>query len=171
MNKIKKFFNSPVPIIIMLIIIIIVLLINTNYLMKSNKIYLFSASNDYVKINNGVISLNYDINILEGSDITYLKDKDITVTKYKIGYYVKDNDKLIPLSIIEDNDEGGFSLKALLEGINTFNINELNKNNNHFNKESTKLLNDGLYFIIEATDNKGNVISEITKTDLIKISK
>jgi hypothetical protein len=132
---------------------------------------MFNGSGDYVDIYNGVISMNYDINILEGSDITYTYDEDIVVVKYTIGYYVKDSDNLISIVAIEDEDEEGFSLKAVLEGISTFNITELNKNDKHFNKDTAKLLNNGLYFVIEAEDLNGEKIADITTLDLTKLSK
>lgn len=171
MKKIKEFFNSSRPIIVSLILIIIVLLIFSSYLMNSNKIYIFSGKSEYVDIHNGVVALNYDINLFEGSDIDYIKEKDITVTYYKIGYYVKDNDNLIPISVIEDQDEEGFSLKALVEGISAFNLNELNKNNKHINTDNKKLFNKGLYFVIEAVDKKDNNITDITTLEITKISK
>lgn len=170
-KKLKEFFNSSNPIIIALIIIIVVLISYTSYLMKSNKIFIFNGKSEYVSINNGVVSLNYDINLFEGSDIDYIKDKDVTVTYYKIGYYVKDNDNLVPITVIEDTDEEGFSLKALVEGISAFNLNELNKNNKHITKENKKLFQNGLYFIIEAVDKKENNITDITTLEITKISK
>ena len=132
---------------------------------------MFNGSDDYVTIYNGVVSLNYDVNVFEGSDIVYLPEKDEIVTKYKIGYYVKDGDNLIPISVIEDIDEAGFSLKALVEGISAFNLTELNKNNQHFTKQTKKLLNNGLYFVIEATSKDNKEIANITNMNLTKITK
>jgi len=132
---------------------------------------MFNASGEYVNIYNGIITLNYDVNIFEGSDIDYVPEKDVVVTKYKIGYYVKDGDNLIPIAVNEDKDEEGLSLKAILEGISSFNVTELNKNDKHFNKQSVKLLNDGLYFVIEATDKDGNVITNVTDMNMTRISK
>ena len=97
LNKKKdvKFFNSYNVIIISLIILVLVLIFFCSHLMKT---YMFNGSGKYVTIYNGVVSLNYDINIFEGSDITYLPLKDQAVTKYKIGYYVKVNDSLKELT-------------------------------------------------------------------------
>lgn len=170
-KKVKRFFKSYKPILIALIILVVILIIYCNYLLKSTKVYTFNGKGDYVEIYNGVISLNYDVNLLEGSDITYLKEKDIVVVDYKIGYYVKDGDNLLSLAVVEDQDEEGLSLKAVLEGIDTFNIKELNSNNKFFSKEKIELLNNGLYFVIEAKDKKGNDIKEAVKMDLIKLTK
>ena len=110
LNKKKdvKFFNSYNVIIISLIILVLVLIFFCSHLMKSSKTYMFNGSGKYVTIYNGVVSLNYDINIFEGSDITYLPLKDQAVTKYKIGYYVKVNDSLKELVVISDEDTDGY---------------------------------------------------------------
>ena len=170
-RKVKRFLTSYKPILFVLIIFIAVLLVYCNYLLKSVKVYEFYGSSDYVNISNGVISLNYDINLLEGSDIEYKKAKDIIVTDYKIGYYVKDGDNLLSIAVVEDSDKEGFSLQSVLEGVNTFNIVELNKNNFHFSKQKIELLNNGFYFAIEATDSKGNEIVDIVEMKLTKLTK
>ena len=174
-NKIRKFFrkffSSYSPLIVLLLIINIILISYCNYLLKSTKVFTFSGSSDYVSIYNGVLSLNYDINLLEGSDITYLPEKDIIVSDYKIGYYVKDGDNLISIAVKEDSDEEGLSLKAVLEGKGAFNVIELNTNNFHFNKERIALLKNGLYFVIEATDMKGNTLTDIINLSITKITK
>ena len=68
-ESLKKVFNSVRLLIITLILIIFILLLYCNHLMKSSKSYMFSGVSDYVTILNGVISLNYDVNLLIGSDI------------------------------------------------------------------------------------------------------
>lgn len=171
MKRIKRFLKSYRPVLIVLIILVIVLIAYCNYLLRSVKVYTFKGKSDYVNIYNGVISLNYDMNLLEGSDVTYIKDKDIMVVDYKIGYYVKDGDNLLSLAVVEDNDSEGFSLKAVLEGIETFNLVELNNNHKFFNKDKIELLNNGLYFVIEAKDKKNNDIMDVIKLDLTKLTK
>jgi len=170
-KKLKRFIVSYQPLVIILVILLAVVLIHTNNIIKSIKTYTFSGTGEYVEINNGVISLNYDMNYLNGSDIDYIKEKDLTVVDYKIGYYVKDGDNLISIGVIEDQNEDGFSLKNILEGKETFNIMELNSNNFHFTKERIDLLKNGLYFVIEAKDKKGNDINDVVKLDIRKITK
>ncbi len=170
-KAISNFFNSYKPILVVLILIIVVLINYCAYLLKSTKVYTFSGSSDYVSIYNGVISLNYDMNILEGSDVTYLKEKDIVVSDYKIGYYVKDGDNLVSIAVIQDADEEGLSLKAVLEGKGAFNVVELNSNHFHFSKERVELLKNGLYFVIEATDMKGNTVTDIINLSITKLTK
>lgn len=169
-KKDKKFFNSYNVIIISLIILVMVLIFFCNHLMKASKTYMFNGNGEYVSIYNGVISLNYDINIFEGSDIAYLPLKDVAVTKYKVGYYVKVNDSLKELVVISDEDKEGYSLKAVLEGISAFNVTELPKNDKYFNDEKIKNISS-LYFVIEATTKTGDVINDSFELNVSKLSK
>lgn len=169
-KKLKKILKSYQTILILLIILIVTLIIYTNYLVKNNDTYLFNANDEYVDIYNGVISLNYDINVFVGSDINYLKE-DIKVSKYKIGYYVKINDTYKEFIVKEDIDEEGFSLKNTIESISSYNLTELTKNKNYFSKEKIKALEDGLYFIIEAQTEKKETIYNKTDILLSKVSK
>lgn len=170
-KKIKKIIKSYHTIIICLIILCMFLMGYVWFLTGCNATYVFSGKNDYVEINNGVISLNYDINLFEGSDITYLKEKDIVLSEYKIGYYVKDNEVLKDLIVISDKNEYGFSLKALLEGINQFNISEPYQNKSHFKKEIKNNLDNGLYFMIEGKTIKDKELSVVLEINTSKISK
>lgn len=175
MKKLSKkkegtFFNSYNVIIISLIILVLVLIFFCNHLMKVSKTYMFNGNGDYISVYNGVISLNYDINIFEGSDITYVPVKDIAVTKYKVGYYVKVNDSLKELVVISDEDKEGYSLKSVLEGLSAFNITELPKNDKYFNTEKIKNINN-LYFVIEATTKQGDVINDSLELNVAKLSR
>ena len=170
-NKIKSFLGSFHLVLTMLIILIIILIIYCNYLLKSAKTYMFNGTGEYVTVYNGIISLNYNVNVFEGSDIEYIKEKDIVVTKYTMGYYVKDKDNLVSLAVVEDEDENGLSLKSLIEGISVFNLTELNNNKRYFTKDSKKLIDDGLYFVIEATTKDGENITNITEMEITKLSK
>lgn len=175
--KISTFFKSLKPILIGLIIVCIILIIININLTKSNAVYLFNGTNEYVDINNGVVSLNYDINLLEGSDITYIKENDIKVTDYAIGYYVINDDKYESVLAISNENavkDGTtvYSLKKLLEGTSVFNISEPNTNQFYFTKEHKKAIEkNGLYFIIEATTKKGDSIKEVVKLNVTKLTK
>lgn len=167
----KKFFNSCQPLIIVLILVIAVLLIFINHLMHATKTYMFNGTNDYIRILNGVAVINDSLAIFEGSDIDYIYEKDIMVTKYKIGYYVKVNNKLSPISIISGEDEDTLSLSKLLQGGTSFNVIESVSNDHYFSKENIKALNDGLYFVIEFTPKKGDEVKVETKIDISNMSK
>lgn len=169
-NKINKIFNSYKIIIIALILFIIFLLIYNNKLTSTYKTYIFSGSSDYVEINSGVISLNYNMNLFQGSNIEY-KEKDKTIVSYDIGYYVLSGEEYLPLATKAGEDEEGLSLKAIITGIDNFRIIEPANGNYYFTKEKIEGIENNLYFIIKAKDNKNNEIKDVIKLKVTKISK
>ena len=169
-NKINKIFNSYKIIIIALILFIIFLLIYNNKLTSTYKTYIFSGSSDYVEINSGVISLNYNMNLFQGSNIKY-KEKDKTIVSYDIGYYVLNGEEYLPLATKAGEDEEGLSLKAIITGIDNFRVIEPANGNYYFTKEKIEGIENNLYFIIKAKDNKNNEIKDVIKLKVTKISK
>lgn len=169
-NKINKIFNSYKIIIIALILFIIFLLIYNNKLTSTYKTYIFSGSSDYVEINSGVISLNYNMNLFQGSNIKY-KEKDKTIVSYDIGYYVLSGKEYLPLATKAGEDNEGLSLKAIITGIDNFRVIEPANGNYYFTKEKIEGIENNLYFIIKAKDNKNNEIKDVIKLKVTKISK
>lgn len=169
-NKINKIFNSYKIIIIALILFIIFLLIYNNKLTSTYKTYIFSGSSDYVEINSGVISLNYNMNLFQGSNIEY-KEKDKTIVSFDIGYYVLNGEEYLPLATKAGEDEEGLSLKAIITGIDNFRVIEPANGNYYFTKEKIEGIENNLYFIIKAKDNKNNEIKDVIKLKVTKISK
>ena len=169
-DKINKIFNSYKIIIIALILFIIFLLIYNNKLTSTYKTYIFSGSSDYVEINSGVISLNYNMNLFQGSNIEY-KEKDKTIVSYDIGYYVLNGEEYLPLATKAGEDEEGLSLKAIITGIDNFRVIEPANGNYYFTKEKIEGIENNLYFIIKAKDNKNNEIKDVIKLKVTKISK
>ena len=169
-DKINKIFNSYKIIIIALILFIIFLLIYNNKLTSTYKTYIFSGSSDYIEINSGVISLNYNMNLFQGSNIEY-KEKDKTIVSYDIGYYVLNGEEYLPLATKAGEDEEGLSLKAIITGIDNFRVIEPANGNYYFTKEKIEGIENNLYFIIKAKDNKNNEIKDVIKLKVTKISK
>lgn len=171
LNFLKKFFNSWQPILIVLILVIGGLLLFINHLMHATKTYMFNGVNDYVRILNGVAVIDDSLAIFEGSDVDYIYEKDIMVTKYNIGYYVKVNGNYTPISVVSGDDEDSLSLSKILEGGTTFNVIESVSNEHYFSKENVEALDDGLYFIMEFTPKKGDAVNVETKIDISNMSK
>lgn len=167
----KNIFNSVRMLIIALILIIFILLLYCNHLMKSSKSYMFSGVSDYVTILNGLISLNYDVNLLIGSDIEYTREEDNLVTDYKIGYYILKDNTLSPLVIKTGSDVPGISLKEIINEMSAFNISEPYNIKRFFSKENKKAFDEGLYFIIEAKTIDDEEILDKTELSLTKVSK
>ncbi|MDD2504745.1 MAG: hypothetical protein PHF21_00555 [Bacilli bacterium] len=139
--------------------------------MKSSKTYMFNGKSDYVTILNGVISLNYDVNLIQGSDIEYVNQEDKEVLEYKIGYYVLKENTLIPLVTKTGTDETGLSLKGIINEMSAYNIAEPYHNKRFFTKEIKESLEDGLYFMIEASTTDNEEIVDKIELSLSKVSK
>ena len=169
-DKINKIFNSYKIIIIALILFIIFLLIYNNKLTSTYQTYIFSGSSNYVEINSGVISLNYNMNLFQGSNIEY-KEKDKNIVSYDIGYYILSGEEYLPLATKAGEDKEGLSLKAIITGIDNFRVIEPANGNYYFTKEKIEGIENNLYFIIKAKDNKNNEIKDVIKLKVTNISK
>ena len=161
-KKLLNIINSYKVIIIVLILLCVFLLIYLNKITSANKIYLFEGSSDYVEVKSGVVSLNYNINLFQGSNIEF-KEKDKTVVSYDIGYYVLVNDEYLPLATKAGEDDEGLSLKELITGTDNYKIIEPANGNYFFTKDKINNLDSNLFFIIKATDNKNNEIKDAIK--------
>lgn len=171
-NNVKKLLNSYHTVLTILIIVCLISMFVSYRVMSLSNTFMFNGTNDYVKILNGVISTNYNVNLFVGSDIEYTLDKDIIINEYSIGYYTMQNNEYIKLAVIEGKDEVSLSLKKLLSSKSAFNLTEPTKNNHYFNKDTIKALKeDNLYFIIEVNTLDEEQIKEVLKIDLEQISK
>jgi hypothetical protein len=168
---ISKFFHSTKPILVILIILVSILLIFCYKLMHNNKTYMFNGSSEYVTILNGVINLNDNLSLFEGSDLTYVNKNDVTITKYNIGYYVKINNKYVKLIASSKEDEDGLSLKGLINQMLNFNITEPINNDVYFTKKIRNNIKDNLYFIIECTTKDNKSFKDVIKIDVTDLSK
>lgn len=170
-DKILKMLKSYHFILIILIIITLFVLMYCNKIMKQCNAYIFEGKSDYVEINSGVIALNYNMNLFQGSNINYIAKEDKSIVSYDIGYYVLINDEYQPLASMASDDEGNIiSLKKIIEGKDNFRVFEFSKSNYYFTKDKINNLNN-LYFIIKATDEEGNIINDVIKLELIKLTK
>lgn len=169
-DKVNNLFKSYKVIIICLVGICLFVLMYCNNLMKSCSTYLFEGNSEYVEIDGGVIALNYNMNLFQGSNIKYIYDTDIVITSYDIGYYVLVGEEYLPLASMASDDDGEVSLKKLIEGKDNFRVYEFSKSDYYFTDDKIDNINN-LYFIIKVKDTKGNEISDVIKLDIIKITK
>lgn len=170
-EKLINILNSYKTIIYISFLINIILMIFTYHILSSNKIYTFSGSDDYIKVSDGIISLNTDINVLNGNNIKYIYGLDYDIKEYKIGYYVMDDTKLVEIISNTIKLEENVKLSELINNFSSFNVVEKNNKSNHFTHYKKKLINDGLYLVLEAkTDTEENIFSKV-KLNVSKISK
>ncbi|MBQ3020989.1 MAG: hypothetical protein IJD92_02040 [Bacilli bacterium] len=175
MKKIKerifKIINSYKTIIFISLIINIILLILLNNTITNNKIYTFSGENEYIKVNDGLIVLNSDINLLNGNNIKYVNKEDYNIKSYKLGYYVMDNNKLVELISTNFEFENEMLLSETINNFTSFNIFEKNSTSTYFTKYKKNLIDDGIYLVLEAKTTDGNTVFCKVNLTISKISK
>lgn len=180
MNKIKKtsmkekmlkILKSYKTIIYISFIINVILIVFAYYLITNNKIYTFSGSDEYIRVSDGIIALNNDINLINGNNIEYIYGVDYDIKSYKIGYYVMDDTKLVEIISNNIELEVDIKLSELINNFSSFNIVEKNSNPNYFTSYKKELIQNGIYLILEAkTKDSENIFSKV-KLNVSKISK
>ena len=170
-DKLLNILKSYKTIIYVSFIINIILLIFTYYIMSSNKIYTFSGSDEYLRVKDGIISLNTDINLINGNNIEYIYGKDFDIKSYKIGYYAMDDTKLVEIISNTIELDTSVLLSELINNFTSFNIVEKNGSPNHFTSYKKELIKDGLYLVLEAKTVDGQNIFSKVNLNVSKISK
>mgnify|MGYP004640255967 CR=1 FL=1 len=112
-----------------------------------------------------------DINLINNNNVKYINSVDYDIKSYKIGYYVMDGTKLIEIISNSLDLDTEIKLSEVINNFASFNITEKNKNNEYFTYKKKKLINDGLYLIIEAKTSSGEQIVSNIKLNVTKISK
>ena len=82
-----------------------------------------------------------------------------------------DGTKLIEIISNSLDLDTEIKFSEIINNFASFNITEKNKNNEYFTYKKKKLINDGLYLIIEAKTNSGEQIVSNIKLNVTKISK
>ena len=170
-KNLKNIFNSYKTIIVISFIINIILLVFAFYTISNNKLYAFSGKDDYIEVKDGIIALNNDINLINNNNVKYINSVDYDIKSYKIGYSVMDGTKLIEIISNSLDLDTEIKLSEVINNFASFNITEKNKNNEYFTYKKKKLINDGLYLIIEAKTSSGEQIVSNIKLNVTKISK
>lgn len=170
-EKLINILKSYKTIIYISFIINIILIIFASYIVRSNKIYTFSGSDEYIRVSDGIIVLNTDINLINGNNIEYINGVDYEIKSYKIGYYVMDNTKLVEIISNTIELETTVKLSELINNFTSFNIVEKNNVPNYFTPYKKGLIKNGLYLVLEAkTKDDKNIFSKV-KLNVSKISK
>lgn len=136
------------------------------YIQRNTNIYSFSAFNDFVYVESGLIATTHKENAFEGNNIGY-RGQDIMVSQYEIGYYVMVDDFKTPIITTNSILEEPKSLKAIVNSVVGFDFTELkNEDGVRLDKEVIDLIKSGnLYFIITYNTSK----SEQTVTETIEL--
>ena len=170
-NKFMDILKSYKTIIYISFLINIILLIFVYHTITSNKIYSFSGSDDYLKVKDGIILFNSDINLFNGNNIEYIYGEDYEVKSYKIGYYVMDDNKLVEIISTSMTSDTEIKLSEVINNFTSFNLSEKNSTPNYFTHYKKDLINDGIYLVMEAKTKDGKDVFSKVNLNISKISK
>jgi len=167
--KVNEFFKTLKPILIFSFLINLVLLSFIYYLKVNNHIYFFSGNNEYISIDSGTLSMNYDVNYLMGNNIQYIAEKDLKIKEIKLGYYVMEDDNLKNIITHYEKFDELKSLKETLKNLTSLNVSESADEKQIFNKIDGKNLETKLYFVMEIKlENSETLVSKL-QLDVSKI--
>ena len=170
-EKINNILKSYKTIIYISFFINIILLIFCYYIISSNKIYSFSGKSEKIKISDGLIILNTDINLINGSSIKYISNEDYEIKEYKVGYYSMDENKLVEIVSTSESLETPIKLSEIINNFISLNVTEKNSSDIYFTNYKKRLIDKDLYFVIEAKTANNDTIFDKVKLNMTKISK
>lgn len=170
-NKLLEILKSYKTIIYISFLINIILLIFTYYIINSNKIYSFSGNDDYLRVKDGIVLFNTDINLFNGNNIEYIYGEDYEIKSYKIGYYVMDDTKLVEIISTSMELDTLVKLSEIINNFTSFNLTEKNSTPNYFTSYKKDLIDDGIYLVMEAKTKDGKEIMSKVNLNVSKISK
>lgn len=168
-NQVNEFFKTLKPILIFSFIINIILLSYIYYLKTTYHLYVFAGDNEYLNVESGVISLNYDVNLIAGNSIEFIGEKDIKVKEIKIGYYVLENENLKEIISHYAKFEESISLKDTINDITSLNVSESAKTNEIFKNINKETIDNNLYLVMEIKSEKGEKLISKLQLDVSKI--
>jgi len=170
-EKLLDLLNSYKTIIYISFIINIILLILLYNLTTSNRIYSFSGNDDYLRVKDGLVVFNNDINLFNGNNIEYIYGEDYEIKSYKIGYYVMDNSKLVEIFSTTMELDSEIKISEIINNFTAFNLTEKNSKPNYFTRYKKDLISDGIYLVMEAKTKDGLDIFSKVNLNVSKISK
>ena len=155
LDKLKKFFNSPQPIIIVLVVLCIFLSLFAYKSGSKNKIFVGEVLENDLLINNVHYFTNNDMNYFFASNAQYIVEKDVNIVECNVGYYVVDkNNNYIDFAVRKNKFDKATSLRDVIKETSGWNFAEPHNSNYFFNADVLKNINN-LHFLVEAkTDSK-----------------
>ena len=150
-DRLKKFFNSPQPLIVILAIMVVGLLIYNIQYSKHDTIYVGHYEGDQGTVGTVHCFTNHKINVFYATTATY-EGEDKKLYGYQIGYYYEDGEKIaddIQSEILSYLDK----LQAIISENSYFNISELSTSKIKFTEEAMKHM-DKLHFIVYGATQK-----------------
>lgn len=170
LEKIKAFFNNPVPLIIVLIAIIAVLLIFISRINLNNTIYVGEINQSDIQVGNIHYFTNNDMNYFYASNAIYLGEKK-QVYSYQMGYYAVDKDNnYIELATRSKKSDTKANLADVIEELSGWNFGENNTSDYFFSKDVIANI-DNLHFVVKASTKKDSDEADIIIDYPVELSK
>jgi hypothetical protein len=149
-DKMKKFFNNPLPMLIALTVIIAILLIYICSINRTSKIYVGEINQSDVVVANIHYFANNQMNYFYASNAVYVGD-DVDVYNYQIGYFAIGSDGTrYELASRSGSLDEASPLSELVSELSGWNVGELPSQAYFFDSDVLHNL-DNLHFIIMAT--------------------
>ena len=168
-NDIKSKLNNTFPMVIVLSIVCVILLGYIYTHKNDNAINIGSLGTENVTIQNIHYFKNDKMNYFYATPATF-NGEDKNIYSFTIGYYVEDSKgELIPFLTRNNKFDKSTSLKDVVLEMTSWNIIELNANENYFNKEVNPYLHK-LHFVITASTTKDGK-NDITIDEKIDFKK
>lgn len=173
-SPISRFINSKTAIIVVLIIFSIGLLIYTRYLVRCNKVYTFYGYTNEFSFFGGTIYEGQTMNYFGDSKVLYT-GKDINLSDYELGFYIKDGDDYNAVSVMKgyettsDDEVAYASLSDILMG-SGLSFTETHKEAQFLSKENMKNIDD-LVFRVKGKDKSGKDVDIEVPMTVEKITK
>ena len=160
MDKVKKFFNSPQPIIIVLAIMVIGLLIYNIQYSKHDTIYVGHYIGENGSVGTVHCFTNHKINVFYATTATY-DGEDQKLYGYQIGYFYEDGEELHPFVIRSGMMDTAVPVKQIIAENSYFSISELSTSKSKFTEEAMQHM-DKLHFVVYgATQKDSDVVDYV----------
>ena len=151
-DRLKKFFNSPQPLIVILAIMVVGLLIYNIQYSKHDTIYVGHYEGDQGTVGTVHCFTNHKINVFYATTATY-EGEDKKLYGYQIGYYYEDGEELKPFLIRTGMMDTAVPVKKIISENSYFNISELSTSKTKFTEEAMEHM-DKLHFIVYGATQK-----------------
>ena len=174
-NLVKRVFYSPYAIVVVLMLAVLGLLAYSRFLIKANTVYTYSGYTEDFSFLGGTIYEGLHVNYFGDSKVIY-KGKDVEVYDFEAGYYLKEDEEYIPISVIEhfnsadeEDEKKGASLKEIVMNM-SYSFTETHKEAKYLSSENLANL-DNLVFRVFGKDKKGTDYSVEVPMVVEKITK
>lgn len=169
-NKLKKYINNPIPIIIALCILCVIQLYFLFSFNASNKIYTGELNTNEMQVINLHMFINNDINYFYAAPAAYLGEEK-EIYNFQIGYFIEMPDgELEPFAVRTRELENPSKLSEIVNEMSAWNFFETALQDYFFSEDAINNI-ENLHFIVKASTEKGSSNYDITLDYEVEVNK